>query len=202
MHVVCFASWLCCPSTRSTLLPRSLDAFVDNLHGSVLLRQDCRRQCNLETAVNPASPDQTMNDEKDPIYSFFPDDEEPDLYAALGVTDKATVDEVGYEIYPSSPISRLTMYSQIKKAYRKLALQYHPDKVGASEENTQKFHQIGFAYTVLNDEKRRKKYDNTGRTDESMFDGEADWNAYFKELWSGEVNGQTLDEFRMEYKGT
>src|ERR1700722_8682756 len=91
---------------------------------------------------------------------------------------------------------------QIRKAYRKLALQCHPDKVGASEKNTRRFHQIGFAYAVLSDEKRRKKYDQTGRTDESIFDdADADWNAYFKELWSGEVNGQTLDDFVEKYKG-
>lgn len=80
-------------------------------------------------------------------------------------------------------------------------MQYHPDKVAAGEDNTKRFHQIGYAYTVLSDEKRRAKYDKTGRTDESMFDGDADWNAYFKELWSGEVNGQTLDDFVKKYKG-
>lgn len=97
---------------------------------------------------------------------------------------------------PSFPPS-----SQIKKAYRRLALQYHPDKVGTSEATTQKFHQIGFAYAVLNDDMRKKRYDETGRTDESFFEGEADWNAYFRELWKGEVNQKTLDEFVEKYKG-
>ena len=31
--------------------------------------------------------------------------------------------------------------------------------------------------------------------------GEADWNAYFKELWKGEVNEKTLDDFVKSYKG-
>jgi DnaJ family protein C protein 9 len=127
-----------------------------------------------------------MNDE-DPAKAFFPDQDEPDLYGALGLSEDATSDE-------------------IKKSYRKLALQYHPDKVSStsgqsSEDNTKRFHQISFAYTVLSDEKRKKRFDETGRTDESFFEGEADWNAYFKELWQGEVNGKTLDDFVKSYKG-
>ena len=80
-------------------------------------------------------------------------------------------------------------------------MKYHPDKAGSSEDSVQKFQQIGFAYAVLSDEKRKKRYDDTGRTDESFFDGEADWNAYFKELWEGEVNQKTLDDFVKTYQG-
>lgn len=91
------------------------------------------------------------------------------------------------------------LLAQIRKAYRKLALQHHPDKAGG---DSQRFQQIGFAYAVLSDEKRRKRFDDTGRTDESFFEGEADWNAYFKELWQGEVNKQTLNDFVKSYKGS
>ena len=98
------------------------------------------------------------------------------------------------------PILTVTL-SQIKKAYRKQALLYHPDKAGQSAETTQKFHQIGFAYAVLSDEKRRKRFDDTGRTNESFLEGEADWDAYFRELWSGEVSGRTLDDFVKTYQG-
>lgn len=57
---------------------------------------------------------------------------------------------------------------------------------------------------MLSSASRRKRYDATGRTDESMFgdgDGEMDWNAYFKELWTGEVNADTLESFRKKYRG-
>ena len=49
---------------------------------------------------------------------------------------------------------------QIRKAFRKLALQYHPDKNKNSEESKQKFMEIVKAYEILSDEKTRKRYDS------------------------------------------
>lgn len=60
-----------------------------------------------------------------------------DYYAVLGVAKNATSDD-------------------IKKAYRKLASQHHPDKGG----DTSKFQQIQEAYSVLSDDQKRKMYDN------------------------------------------
>jgi len=56
----------------------------------------------------------------------------------------------------------------IKKAYRKLALQYHPDKNNNSEESTEQFKQISIAYQVLSDPIQRSIYDHTGTTDSNM----------------------------------
>lgn len=68
-----------------------------------------------------------------------------------------------------------------------------------------RFQQIGFAYAVLSDEGRRKRYDATGRTDELKFGmGDSaegvDWNAYFATLWTGNVSGSTLDDFKKKYQ--
>ena len=49
---------------------------------------------------------------------------------------------------------------QIRKAFRKLALKYHPDKNKNSEESKQKFMEIVQAYEVLSDERARKRYDD------------------------------------------
>lgn len=49
---------------------------------------------------------------------------------------------------------------QVKKAYRKLAHKYHPDKGGDEE----KFKEINEAYQVLSDSQKRKQYDNFGST--------------------------------------
>ena len=53
-------------------------------------------------------------------------------------------------------VSKNASISEIKKAYRKLALLHHPDKGG----NTESFNQISTAYDVLSDDTKRKQYDN------------------------------------------
>jgi len=66
-----------------------------------------------------------------------------DYYATLGVGRNASAEE-------------------IKKAYRKLALQYHPDKNPGNKEAEEKFKQINEAYAVLSDPEKRANYDRYG----------------------------------------
>lgn len=66
-----------------------------------------------------------------------------DYYAILGVDRNASADE-------------------IKKAYRKLALQYHPDKNRGDKAAEEKFKQINEAYAVLSDPEKRANYDRYG----------------------------------------
>lgn len=65
-----------------------------------------------------------------------------DYYNVLGVTRDATKDD-------------------IKRAYRKLAHQYHPDKENGNED---KFKQVNEAYQVLSNEQKRQQYDQFGQT--------------------------------------
>jgi curved DNA-binding protein len=54
--------------------------------------------------------------------------------------------------------------SEIKKAYRKLALKYHPDKNNGEKESEAKFKEINEAYAVLSDPEKKKQYDLYGST--------------------------------------
>lgn len=75
-----------------------------------------------------------------------------DYYKILGVDKNASQDD-------------------IKKAYRKLARQYHPDLHPGDNAAAEKFKEINEANEVLSDEKRRKNYDNFGDPNGAGFGG-------------------------------
>lgn len=64
-----------------------------------------------------------------------------DYYNILGINNKATEED-------------------IKKAYRNLALKYHPDRTGGDKEAEEKFKKVNDAYAVLSDSNKRRDYDN------------------------------------------
>jgi len=63
--------------------------------------------------------------------------------------------------YEELEISRDAELIDIKKAYRRLALEHHPDRNNGSAESTEKFKQISQAYTILSDPTSRRGYDVT-----------------------------------------
>ena len=67
-----------------------------------------------------------------------------------------------YQILQIEPGASLR---DIKKAYRRLALQYHPDKNNNNTESTERFKDISIAYQVLSDPIQRSYYDHTGSAD-------------------------------------
>lgn len=66
------------------------------------------------------------------------------------------------DFYQILGVSRSANINQIKKAYRKLAKELHPDKNKDDPETTRKFQDLGAAYEVLSDAEKRKTYDKYG----------------------------------------
>lgn len=99
-----------------------------------------------------------------------------DYYEILGVDKKASADD-------------------IKSAYRKLAMQYHPDK-NKSPDAEEKFKEISESYAVLSDQSKRQQYDQFGHagidqrySQEDIFRG-VDFEDLFRDIGMGGMGGR------------
>ena len=66
------------------------------------------------------------------------------------------------DYYKTLGVDRSASKDEIKKAYRKLALQYHPDRNPGDTQSEEKFKELNEAYQVLSDEDKRAHYDQLG----------------------------------------
>jgi molecular chaperone DnaJ len=103
-----------------------------------------------------------------------------DYYEILGVSKGATQDE-------------------IKKAYRKMALQHHPDRNPGSKEAEEKFKEAAEAYEVLGDATKRQRYDQYGHegvrgTDFRPFTDVNDIFSTFGDIFGGGMGGSIFDD--------
>lgn len=104
--------------------------------------------------------------------------------------------------------------AQIKKAYHKQALQYHPDKqiqlnlsTEEMEKSKLKFQAISFTYQLLSNEESRTEYDQTGYIpseddlddDNTNKDGVQQWKDLFSRMF-GKVTVSDIDRFEKKYK--
>jgi molecular chaperone DnaJ len=94
------------------------------------------------------------------------------------------------DYYEVLGIDRSATKDQIKDAYRKLALQFHPDR-NKSPEAEAKFKEISEAYAVLSDDEKRRQYDSFGRegvyqrySQEDIFRG-VDFGEFFRGMGFG-----------------
>jgi len=104
-----------------------------------------------------------------------------DYYKVLGVSKTATQDE-------------------IKKAYRSLALKYHPDKSKGDRGAEDKFKDINEANEVLSDPEKRKKYDRFGQDwrhyqETGGQPGGFDWSKYTSGQQAGRARQMSSEEF-------
>lgn len=88
------------------------------------------------------------------------------------------------DYYEILNISRDATAEQIKKAYRELALKYHPDRNPGNPTAEEKFKQINEAYSVLSDPTKKARYDSGGYTDEQTAGQQAQENPYGQYTWT------------------
>ncbi len=97
----------------------------------------------------------------------------------------------GTDYYKELGISRNASDEEIKKAYRKLAMKYHPDHAQGDKGSEEKFKKISEAYAVLSDKEKRKQYDTYGSSgfrqkysQEDIFRG-FDFSSIFRDFGFG-----------------
>lgn len=102
----------------------------------------------------------------------------------------------GLSLYEIFEVSTNASEEDIKKAYRRKALEHHPDRGGDAE----KFKAISCGHTILSDPEKRKLYDRTGELDDSDWSDDAvEWCQYFRNLFP-KVTVDAIEKFRSNYK--
>ena len=103
-----------------------------------------------------------------------------DYYKILGVDRKASADD-------------------IRSAYRKLAMKYHPDKNPGDKKAEDKFKDINEAYQVLSDEQKRARYDQLGSAYSNFRTqggrpGDFRWDDWFQQQQGAGQRGGNVDD--------
>lgn len=116
----------------------------------------------------------------------------------------------GEDHYQVLGVDRTASQADIKKAYHKAAMKFHPDRTKGDKEAEQRFAKINAAYDVLKDEKKRSQYDKFG---DGMFNGggynggaggfeDVDLNDIFENMFGGFGGGfNNAQSNRMNQRG-
>lgn len=87
----------------------------------------------------------------------------------------------------------------IKKAFRKLAKQYHPDTNNGNAEAEKKFTEINEAYSVLGDEEKRKEYDENKQGEQDSSANSESQGTRRKTQTTNPFAGFTAQNFKMDF---
>lgn len=100
------------------------------------------------------------------------------------------------DYYKVLGVSKTAAQDDIKKAYRKLARQYHPDANPGNKQAEDKFKEIGEAYEVLKDPEKRSRYDQLG----------SNWKQFSRaggqQGWQGSPGAQGQHGYTYDFSGS
>ncbi|MFZ1082909.1 MAG: molecular chaperone DnaJ [Candidatus Kryptoniota bacterium] len=107
------------------------------------------------------------------------------------------------DYYEILGVDKSTSIDGVKKAYRKLAMQYHPDRNPGNKEAEEKFKEATEAYEILSDQDKRSRYDRFGHEGVRQGTDFHNWNdvnpndiySMFNDILGGGFGGSIFDDF-------
>lgn len=108
-------------------------------------------------------------------------------------------------LYEVLQVSSKATDKEVKKAYHKLSLKVHPDRVAEDEklEATEKFKVLGSIHAILTDKNKRALYDETKSVDDDDYNViiDRDWSVYWRLLFK-EITEEDIRNYEKEYVGS
>jgi molecular chaperone DnaJ len=92
------------------------------------------------------------------------------------------------DYYEILGVARSASQADLKKAYHKLAMEYHPDRRPGDKEAEKKFKEINAAYDILKDEQKRAAYDHLGHDAFNQTAGRGGFNNQSSSQFHGDIN--------------
>jgi curved DNA-binding protein len=107
------------------------------------------------------------------------------------------------DYYDILGVNKNASEEELKKAYRKLAMKYHPDRNPNKKEAEERFKELNEAYAVLSDKEKRKQYDTFGQEGfRQRFSQEDIFRGFdFEDIFSNLFGGRGRREFRSGGRG-
>ncbi|XP_047528779.1 dnaJ homolog subfamily C member 9 [Vanessa atalanta] len=109
------------------------------------------------------------------------------------------------DLYEVLQISENASDKEVKKAYHKLSLKVHPDRVKDDEklDATEKFKVLGGVHAILSDKNKRELYDATKSVDEDDYNvlKDKDWTVYWRLLFK-KITDEDIKAYEKEYIGS